>query len=92
MEFREKYGLDTILTDYKPPEVIKKYLPGGFFGEDREGHPVWYSVSGNTDARGVWITVVCVWERERGGGEREGGKEKENEWVCMCGSLVPSLL
>ena len=52
MEFREKYGLDTILTDYEPPEVIQKYLPGGFFGEDREGHPVWYDVSGNIDARG----------------------------------------
>jgi hypothetical protein len=60
MEFREKYDLDTILTDYEPPEVIAKYLPGGFFGEDREGHPVWYDPSGNIDARGDIIVAVCV--------------------------------
>ena len=23
-------------------QVLKKYLPGGWFGEDRDGHPVWY--------------------------------------------------
>ena len=63
MEFRKKYGLDTILTDYEPPEVIQKYVPGGFFGEDREGHPVWYDVSGNVDARGESLSVclfVCA--------------------------------
>ena len=52
MEFRKKYGVDTILTEYEPAEVLKNYVPGGFFGEDREGHPVWYDVSGNIDARG----------------------------------------
>ena len=29
-----------------------KYIPGGFFGEDREGHPVWHSNMGNLDIRG----------------------------------------
>ena len=56
MEFRKKYGMDTILADYEPPEVIKKYVPGGFFGEDLEGHPVWYDKSGNYDARGKRVS------------------------------------
>ena len=52
MEFRKEYGADTILEDYTPPEVIKKYFPGGFFGEDREGRPIWYDNFGNVDSRG----------------------------------------
>ena len=53
MEFRKRYGADTILQDYTPPEVLKKYFPGGFFGEDREGRPVWYDNFGNVDSRGL---------------------------------------
>ena len=53
MEFRKQYGADTILQDYTPPEVMKKYFPGGFFGEDREGRPVWYDNFGNVDSRGT---------------------------------------
>ena len=60
MEFRKQYGADTILEDYTAPEVIKKYFPGGFFGEDREGRPVWYDNFGNVDSRGEG-------EGERGG-------------------------
>ena len=63
MEYRQKYDVDTILTDYEPPEVLKKYVPGGFFGEDREGHPVWYDISGNIDARGKGMEGV-----QNGGG------------------------
>ena len=33
-------------------QVLQKFFPGGFFGEDREGHPVWYDNLGNLDFRG----------------------------------------
>lgn len=52
IEFRECFGLDTVLTDWQPPEVLAKFTPGGFFGEDREGHPVWFDRMGNLDFRG----------------------------------------
>ena len=52
IEFRQCFGLDTVLTDWQPPEVLSKFTPGGFFGEDREGHPVWYDCMGNLDFRG----------------------------------------
>lgn len=82
MEVRKRLNVETLLTDYTPPEVsiytasdavilngavqglscmyapillqiLAKYFPGGFFGEDREGHPVWYDNFGNLDPRGV---------------------------------------
>ena len=34
------------------PKVLKKCFPGGFFGEDREGNPVWYDAMGNIDFKG----------------------------------------
>ena len=67
MVFRQQYGADTILQDYTPPEVIKKYFPGGLFGEDREGRPVWYDNFGNVDSRG------------EKGGKKEEGREERNK-------------
>ena len=52
MEYRKKYGADTILHDYTPPELFTECLAGGFFGEDLQGHPVWYDNLGNMDFRG----------------------------------------
>ena len=52
MKYREQYGADTILHDYTPPVVLQKHFPGGFFGEDRAGHPVWYDNFGNLDFKG----------------------------------------
>ncbi|KAL5478140.1 hypothetical protein EMCRGX_G025029 [Ephydatia muelleri] len=53
VEFRREYGVDTILTDWSPPEVLVKYFPTGFFGEDRDGHPVYYDNLGNLDPKGL---------------------------------------
>ncbi len=33
-------------------KVFQKYLPGNFFGEDKEGHPVFYDFLGNADVMG----------------------------------------
>lgn len=47
-----RFGANTILDDWTPPEVLTLCFPGGFFGEDRGGHPVWYDCMGNLDFRG----------------------------------------
>ena len=52
MEYRRKYGADTILEDWQPFAVMNECIAGGYFGEDREGHPVWYDNFGNLDPRG----------------------------------------
>jgi len=52
MEWRRNYGTDDILK-WDPPEVLKKYWPGGIFGFDRQGHPILWQLSNNFDARGM---------------------------------------
>ena len=55
MEYRRKYGAATIVEDWQPSAVMDECIAGGLFGEDREGHPVWYDNFGNLDPRGKYI-------------------------------------
>ena len=57
LEVRKQYGLDTILQ-WTPPEVLQKFCSGGWFGEDREGHPVWYDFIGALDFKGKVIQHI----------------------------------
>ena len=41
-------------------QILQRHMPGGWFGEDRDGHPVWYD----------HIDLDC---RGEGGGEKRGG-------------------
>ena len=52
LEWRRKYGADTILDDWTPPEVCVKYYPGGFFGESKQGYPIWFDTLGTIDLKG----------------------------------------
>ncbi|KAF8794828.1 SEC14-like protein 2 like protein [Argiope bruennichi] len=54
LEFRKILQIDTILTDYKAPEVCEKYLSQNFLGCDKQGSPVYMSAIGNTDSRGIF--------------------------------------
>uniref|UniRef100_A0A669E6T5 SEC14-like lipid binding 7 n=1 Tax=Oreochromis niloticus TaxID=8128 RepID=A0A669E6T5_ORENI len=56
--FREHMKVDTILSDWKPPEVIEKYVSGGMCGYDREGSPVWYDVIGPLDPKGLLMSAT----------------------------------
>ncbi|XP_072520745.1 SEC14-like lipid binding 8 [Salminus brasiliensis] len=57
LEFRKHMKADTITADWKPPEVIDKYLSGGMCGYDREGSPVWYDVIGPVDPKGLLLSA-----------------------------------
>ena len=37
-------------------QVLTKYAPTGLFGEDRDGHPVYYDGFGNLDMKGALFT------------------------------------
>ena len=51
MEWRRQYGTDSILENWKVPEVMA-YMPGGYYGHDKFGHPIWYELLGGHDLRG----------------------------------------
>eukprot|EP00118_Oscarella_pearsei_P011976 m.84507 g.84507 ORF g.84507 m.84507 type:complete len:148 (+) comp36410_c0_seq18:295-738(+) len=43
----------TLLVGCSPVQVAKKFYPGGWVGEDREGSPVFYDPIGKADFRGL---------------------------------------
>ena len=41
------------LIGLKTLQVLLKYVPTGLFGEDKDGHPVYYQCLGNFDMKGL---------------------------------------
>ncbi|XP_071323028.1 SEC14-like protein 2 [Trachinotus anak] len=58
VEFRKQMRVDSIISDWKPPEVIEKYVSGGMCGYDREGSPIWYDVIGPLDPKGLLLSAT----------------------------------
>ena len=55
-EWKKKFGTDTLL-DWDVPEVLKMYYPGGFFGEDKHGCPIWIDTLGTIDPKGIALSA-----------------------------------
>lgn len=55
LEWRKNFGADTILQDYTIPEVIEKYYPGGYYGYDKMGCPLWIDTLGTLDLKGIQL-------------------------------------
>lgn len=55
--FKEKMKVETLLAEYDTPEVIKKYLTGGFCGHDKEGSPIRVELYGHLDMKGIMASV-----------------------------------
>ncbi|RUS79536.1 hypothetical protein EGW08_012704, partial [Elysia chlorotica] len=53
MAYRERMKVDTLLTDWEPPEVIQKYMTGGPVGHDKEGSTVRVELYGRLDMKGL---------------------------------------
>ena len=58
--WRKQRGVDFVLN-WKPPEVLRKYYPGGFAGFDSCGCPVWIIPYGNLDMKGM---LSCISREE----------------------------
>ncbi|CAL1269128.1 unnamed protein product [Larinioides sclopetarius] len=52
--WRKEFEMDTILTDYKPPEVLVKYVASTHLCFDKEGCSVLYVDGGRFDCKGLW--------------------------------------
>lgn len=55
--WRKEWNADNIL-EWDPPEVLKKYYPGGYFGEDKQGFPIWIDVLGYIDLKGMYFSAT----------------------------------
>ncbi|CAF3904880.1 unnamed protein product, partial [Rotaria magnacalcarata] len=62
---RKKNCIDRLLVDYESPEVIQRFFPGAWGGNDREGRPIYILRVGEIDVRGVMKAVhgEDVWIR-----------------------------
>ncbi len=52
LEWRKQMGVDALLNEWQPPDVLTKYSPGGLFGHDKEGCPIWIEPIGLADVQG----------------------------------------
>ncbi|GFQ97995.1 SEC14-like protein 2 [Trichonephila clavata] len=50
--WRVQFQVDSILTHYKPPEVVDKYTQFHFIGYDKEASVIRYVDYGNADLKG----------------------------------------
>jgi len=46
-----------IVNEYNPPEVIKHYYPGGYFGVDKHGCPIFIDPVGTIDFKGLLHSI-----------------------------------
>ncbi|XP_054612362.1 SEC14-like protein 2 isoform X2 [Dunckerocampus dactyliophorus] len=58
IDFRRNMKVDTIISDWTPPEVIRRYVSGGMCGYDKEGSPIWYDVIGPLDPKGLLMSAT----------------------------------
>jgi len=51
LQWRVQVGADSV-TQWTPPEVLQQYYPGGLYGHDKQGRPMWIEPLGFADVRG----------------------------------------
>lgn len=54
-------GANDLLTKWQPPEVLKKFFPGGVCGFDKEGRPIYIGLTGDhLDMRGLYLILFTL--------------------------------
>lgn len=57
MKWRAAVKADEILTNWTPPPVLLAHYPGGQFGYDKAGRPIWIEPAGKADIKGLLASV-----------------------------------
>jgi hypothetical protein len=65
LTWRKKNCIDRLLVDYETPEMIQRFYPGAWGGNDRDGRPIYILRVGDIDVRGIMKAVHSedVWIR-----------------------------
>ncbi|XP_046633856.1 SEC14-like protein 2 [Daphnia pulicaria] len=53
LEWRRQFKIDSILNDFKPPEVLLNYVSAGLVGRDKAQSPLWITRYGRMDMKGI---------------------------------------
>ena len=52
------------MINWEVPEALKKYYPGGYCGEDKNGMPIWIDCLGTVDLKGnqynCWFIINTI--------------------------------
>ncbi|XP_041978967.1 protein real-time isoform X2 [Aricia agestis] len=55
--WRKRHQVDRLLADYRPPEVVTRYFPGGWHHSDRDGRPLYVLRLGQMDVKGLLKSI-----------------------------------
>ncbi|XP_050026729.1 SEC14-like protein 2 [Dermacentor andersoni] len=95
LRWRKENGVDTLLTDYKVPKVMRENFPGGILDCNPKGHPVWLINIGSVDIKGFLQVLPqadiyrhCMYllelqEKIKKDTSRKLGREIETQYVIM---------
>ncbi|CAG0891657.1 unnamed protein product [Cyprideis torosa] len=51
--WRKQHQIDKLVAEYEPPDVLKKYFPGAWHYEDKDGRPMFVLRVGQMDVKGL---------------------------------------
>ncbi|CAL1296156.1 unnamed protein product [Larinioides sclopetarius] len=54
LKWRKEIQIDTIISDFKPFEVLQKFISQSFVGFDKQGCLIQYAAIGNLDGKGLF--------------------------------------
>ncbi|UJR31469.1 hypothetical protein I4U23_018958 [Adineta vaga] len=57
LAWRKKNSIDRLLIDYETPEILQRFYPGAWGGNDRDGRPIYIVRIGEIDVRGLMKAV-----------------------------------
>ncbi|CAD5120718.1 DgyrCDS9282 [Dimorphilus gyrociliatus] len=57
MKWRDEFGTDSLLTEFKDPEVLEKHWTGGTTGFDTDGRPLFLMACRGMDFKGIFRSV-----------------------------------
>ncbi|KAL1418521.1 hypothetical protein MTO96_025905 [Rhipicephalus appendiculatus] len=95
LRWRQQLGVDSLLTDYQVPKVMREHFPGGILDCNPKGHPVWLINIGSVDIKGFLqvlspadICLHCMYifemqEKLKRETSRKLGQEIETQYIIV---------
>lgn len=95
LRWRQQHNVDSLLTEYQVPKVMREHFPGGILECNPKGHPVWLVNVGSVDIKGFLqvlspadIRQHCMYilelqEKMKRETSRKLGQEIETQYIIV---------